>query len=141
VFRSKLPGFRDVGGSGLFHERRPSRRRRRFTTILPMRGRSPSFCEIANATSGHADDRRSLLEHRWNICSPSSRSVGVERDLRRGRDGTICRCADSNAALEPRATTRRASVLYWPAGRDLVMQPRPGVLPRKFCGAALKPAT
>jgi len=33
VFRSKLPGFRDVGGSGLFHERRLARRRRRFTLV------------------------------------------------------------------------------------------------------------
>jgi len=55
VFRSKSPGFRVLSGSGLFHGRCLTRRRRRFTSVpaeqLRVREQSP---ELGLCTCGHA---------------------------------------------------------------------------------------
>jgi len=58
VFRSKLPGFRGVGGSGLFHERRlfeatpPVHDERVLHLELPSISRSYAFLEIRRSPAG-----------------------------------------------------------------------------------------
>src|ERR1700737_2867074 len=64
VFRSNKPGFHALGGSGLFHGRRLSWRRHRFTTVARSSGASRRTGPLAD----RSDAIPGSLEQGWNIC-------------------------------------------------------------------------
>ena len=77
VFRSKLPGFRVVSGSGHFHGRRSSRRRRRFTTVRTLVWEATIFRGLRH--SGIVADI--FLVPAWNIGGTSRRRARPARSF------------------------------------------------------------
>ena len=76
VFRSKLPGFRKVGGSGRFHGRRLWRRSRRFPD--PALGNQISAFKREVERAALRGERHGL-EQRWNISFRSRSSLAEPR--------------------------------------------------------------
>ena len=68
VFRSKSPGFHALGGSGLFHGRRLSWRRRPFTTVAGSSGSS--------RRTGPLADRSDAIPWQSGTRMPRSISIG-----------------------------------------------------------------
>src|SRR2546422_7292687 len=65
LFRSKWPGFRVLSGSGLFHGRCLTRRRRRLTSVPAEQLRVRE--QITRVGAVHVWPRFALLEQGWNI--------------------------------------------------------------------------
>jgi hypothetical protein len=63
VFRSNLPGIRDVSGSGLFHGRRLARRSRWFTTV----GRRWYQTSLSEGLRMRSSSCGQLAARLWNI--------------------------------------------------------------------------
>src|SRR3989449_5167917 len=63
VFRSKSPGFRALGGSGLFHGLRLSWRRRPFTTVAGGSGSSRRTGPLADRSDAIPWQSGTRMEH------------------------------------------------------------------------------